>query len=177
VNVNRGLDEEMGEPKYARVEFERRWLVDASKRPSLDGEPTTLIEDGYVHGTRLRLRRMTRPDLGEVKCKLTKKYECDDASARPIVTAYVTAAEHALLTALPASKLVKRRHHLLRDGRWWSHDVFEGALAGLELIECEADDAAMLAALVPPPWTIREVTHDPRYQGGALAQAQAIPEE
>lgn len=175
--LNRGLDEEMGEPKYARVEFERRWLVNAGKRPSLDGTFMTIIEDRYIDGTRMRLRRMTRPDLGEVKLKLTKKYECDDPSARPIVTLYVNQAEHELLTALPAQPLVKRRYHLQLDGRWWSHDVFEGALQGLELVECEADDAAALGALVPPAWTTREVTNDPRYQGGALVATQAIPEE
>jgi CYTH domain-containing protein len=172
----RGLDTETGEPKYARIEFERRWLVDAAARPSLDGAPSTLIEDRYIVGTRLRLRRMSRPDLGEVKWKLTKKYECDDPSARPIVTAYLTAAEHASLAALPAHPLRKTRHHLLIDGIWWSLDRFEGPLAGLETIEAEAADEAALAALVPPSWAAKEVTHDARYQCGALAQTNAIPE-
>ena len=52
-------------------------------------------------GTRLRLRRMTRPAIGEVIWKLTKKYECDDPSARPIVTSYLTEAEYRVLRALP----------------------------------------------------------------------------
>ena len=38
----------------------------------------TIIEDRYIDGTRMRLRRMSRPDLGEVKWKLTKKYDCAD---------------------------------------------------------------------------------------------------
>lgn len=172
----RGLDTETGEPKYARIEFERRWLVDRPARPSLDGARMTLIEDRYIDGTRMRLRRMSRPDLGETKWKLTKKYESDDPAARPIVTSYLTASEHALLTALPARELVKRRFHLPIGGVWWSLDVFEGALAGLELVEAEAADAAALAALVPPPWATKEVTHDARYQCGALAQTNAIPE-
>lgn len=172
----RGLDTETGEPKYARLELERRWLVDRTARPSLDDVPSTLIEDRYLAGTRMRLRRMSRPDLGEVKWKLTKKYECADPAMRPIVTAYLTAAEHALLAALPAHPMRKTRCHLLIDGRWWSLDVFEGPLAGLELVEAEAADAADLAALVPPPWTTKEVTRDARYQCGALAQTNAIPE-
>jgi len=174
---NRGLDTETGDPKYARIEFERRWLVDKAARPSLDGEWTTLIEDRYIDGTRLRLRRMSRPDLGEVKWKLTKKYECEDASARPIVTSYLTEAEYAVLCGLPARELVKRRFHVPLDGRYWSVDLFAGALEGLELIECEADDAAALAALAPPSWAGREVTHDPRYQGGSLAAVRAVPED
>ena len=172
----RGLDTETGEPKYARIEFERRWLVDTAARPALDGAFTTRIEDRYIDGTRLRLRQMSRPDLGETKWKLTKKYECDDPAMRPIVTSYLTAAEHALFTALPARTMRKTRHHLRLDGRWWSLDVFEGPLAGLELVEIEASDAAALAALVPPPWAAKEVTHDARYQCGSLVQTDAIPE-
>jgi CYTH domain-containing protein len=136
----------------------------------------TQIEDRYIDGTRMRLRRMSRPDLGETKWKLTKKYECDDPAARPIVTSYLTASEYELLTALPARGLVKRRYHLPVAGQFWSLDLFEGALAGLELVETEAADAAALAALVPPPWATKEVTHDPRYQCGALAQTKLIPE-
>jgi len=172
----RGLDTETGEPKYARRELERRWLVDAAARPPVDGVPATRIEDRYLDGTRMRLRRMSRAELGETSWKLTKKYECDDPSARPIVTAYLTEAEHALLAALPATTLRKTRFHVLLDELWWSLDRFEGALAGLEVAEIEAPDQAALAALVPPPWVAKEVTHDARYQCGALAHSQAIPE-
>lgn len=176
IPANRGLDTEMGEPKYARFELERRWLVDTAKRPAPDDAYKTLIEDRYIDGTRMRLRRMSRPDLGETKWKLTKKYECEDPSARPIVTTYLTRSEYELLRVLPARELVKLRHHLEFGGLWWSLDLFEGALAGLELIEAEASDKATLAALVPPPWATKEVTHDPRYQCGSLAQTLAVPE-
>lgn len=39
----------------------------------------------------------------------------------------------------------------------------------------EAADAGALAALVPPAWAAREVSHDPRDQGGTLAPF-GIPE-
>ena len=172
----RGLDTETGDPKYARIELERRWLVDTAARPALDGAWMTLIEDRYIDGTRMRLRRMSRPDLGEVKWKLTKKYECEDPAAGPIVTSYLTEREHDVLAALPARARRKRRYHLPIGGRFWSLDVFEGTLVGLELVETEANDEAELAALVPPDWATKEVTHDARYQCGALAQTNAIPE-
>lgn len=171
----RGLETETGEPKYARTEWERRWLVDTGARPPLDEAYKTLIEDRYIDGTRMRLRRMSRPDLGEVKWKLTKKYKCGDPSARPIVTCYLTEAEYDLFAALPARPMRKTRYHLLLDGHWWSLDLFEGELAGLGLVEAEANDAATLAALVPPRWAAKEVTGDARYQCGALAQTYAIP--
>jgi CYTH domain-containing protein len=177
VKVNRGLDEETLEPRYARTEFERRWLVDRARRPSLDRQWMTIIDDRYIDGTRMRLRRMTRPALGEIKWKLTKKYDCADPSARPIVTSYLTEVEYDALTALPARQLTKRRYHLPLGGSYWSLDVFAGPLLGLELVECEADDEAALAGLVPPDWALREVTHLPQWQCGALAAAGAIPED
>ena len=172
--VDRGLDTEAAGPKYARCEFERRWLVNRAERPVLDGTPSTLIEDRYIDGTRLRLRRMTRG--ARTVLKLTKKYETERAEARPIVTAYLAEAEYAVFATLPARPMVKRRYSLAIDGSWWSLDLFEGPLAGLELIEAEAADEAALAALVPPPWAVKEVTYDPRYQCGALAQTHSIPE-
>ena len=172
----RGLDDELCDPKYAKIELERRWLVDPAARPSLTAVPSTLIEDRYIDGTRMRLRVMLRPDSGETKWKLTKKYDAPDPAARPIVTTYLTQAEFDLLQTLPAHALVKRRYHLHLDGREWSVDLFEGALAGLEIIECEAADRADLDALVPPEWALREVTRSRHWQGGALAVGQVIPE-
>jgi CYTH domain-containing protein len=175
VIVDRGLDTEAAEPKYARLELERRWLVDRAARPPLDGFEPVLIEDRYLVGTRLRLRRMTRG--ARTVLKLTKKYPSGRPEAQPIVTAYLTEAEHAAFAALPARVVTKRRYNLPFAGTWWSLDLFEGPLEGLELVEAEAPDEAALAALVPPAWAAKEVTHDPRYPCGALAQAQAIPEE
>ncbi len=177
MTVNRGLQEELAEPKYAHLELERRWLVDTAKRPSLGDAPMTLIEDRYIDGTRLRLRRMSRPDIGEVKCKLTKKYESADPAARPIVTSYLTESEYQVLLDLPVRLLVKRRYRVPLGGRLWSVDLFEGPLAGLEAIECEAEDQAALAALAPPDWALREITDLPQWQCGALAAAGAIPED
>ncbi|HEY6014892.1 MAG TPA: glycosyltransferase, partial [Candidatus Limnocylindrales bacterium] len=54
------------------------------------------------------------------------------------------------------------------DGRYWSLDVFEGPLRGLATIECEADDEAELAALVPPDWALRR-----RY---GLVQVHTLPD-
>lgn len=164
--------DEAADPKYAHVERERRWLVHPAARPAVAGEGV-LIEDRYIAGTRCRLRRMSRG--GAMSLKLTRKYEAVDPTARPIVTAYLTKEEYAVFASLPAHTVVKRRHAIEHAGTEWSLDRFEGALAGLELIEIEAPDAPTLAALVPPAWAVREVSDDPRYQGGTLA-TQGIPE-
>lgn len=155
-------------PKYSLVERERRWLV--AQLPPLPAAHRR-IEDRYIIGTRLRLRRITDSETGAVQHKLTRKYDSADPAARPIVTAYLEAAEHAVVAALPAHVITKRRHRL--DG--FSVDVFDGPLAGLVLAEREAADAASLAALPQPAWLGADVTQNPCYQGGHLA-AHGLPE-
>lgn len=170
-----GADEERA-PKYAHIERERRWLVDRRARPAIDGLPSVLIEDRSLVGTRMRLRRMTDSSTGAVSLKLTKKYEAEDPLARPIVTSYLTEDEFSLLATLPALSLAKRRFKLTKDGQSFSVDQFIGSLSGLELVEIEWADDAGLRALRAPDWTVREVSNDPRYQGGAHPQF-GIPEE
>ena len=172
----RALADELNSPKYAHIERERRWLVDRRARPPLDGLPFVAIDDRYIRGTRLRLRRMTDSASGAESLKLTKKYDCADPLARPIVTAYLSQAEHAMFASLPADPLAKRRYSLADDGAEWSLDCFAGPLDGLDLLESEAADGTALAALQPPSWAVREVTADPRFDGGTLA-ARGLPEE
>jgi CYTH domain-containing protein len=172
---NRGLETELADPKYARLELERRWLVNRAELPALEGVPATLIEDRYIIGTRMRLRQMSRPDRGETVWKLTKKYDTERPEARPIVTTYLTEGEYALLAALPAHPLRKCRYHTLIAGRTWSIDLFEDGLAGLELVETEAASEEELASLTPPAWAGDEITHDERFQCGVLAQTNKSP--
>ena len=133
--------------------------------PQLDPAAARLIEDRYLPGTGLRLRRVTAPD-GSVVHKLGKKYRGTSLSSRPMTNIYLDAAEYAALAGLPAALLVKRRHDV---GGGFAIDVFEGALAGLMLAEISADDGAELAAIVLPSWCSVEVTEDVAYAGGTLA--------
>lgn len=168
IEVIRTGEDEARRPKYAHVERERRWLMPTGNTLT---EPAILIEDRYITGTRLRLRRMTDETTGTATLKLTKKYEADDPLARAIVTAYLTQHEHAVLAALPGLPLRKRRHPLVAGALRYSLDRFEGALAGLTLAEIEWPDDAGLRRLPAPPGALREVSDDPRYQGGALIEA------
>lgn len=160
--------DEARDPKYAVIERERRWLVDRTGRPDVAGTPCTLIEDRYIIGTRLRVRRMTAGD-GGVALKLTKKYAADDPIARPIVTAYLDEAEFPVFAALPAQVIVKRRYKIVEGGIAFSLDCFDGPLAPLEIAEIEWPDDTGLRALQAPSWAVREISNDPQYQGGTLA--------
>ena len=156
-------------PRYARLELERRWLVDPARLPDLSGAPFRRIEGLYLDGGRLRLRVITHHPGGALEFKLGKKYERTDPLGGPIATLYLTQAEHAAFARLPGAPLVKQRYRL--DGS--SLDVFEGALAGLTLAEIEFEDPAAALAVPPPAWAGREVTEDPFFRGAALARTTA----
>ena len=133
--------------------------------PVLDPAAARLVEDLYLPGTGLRLRKVTAPD-GTVVFKLGKKYPGAGLSSRPMTNIYLDSAEHDALAALPAVPLVKRRYDV---GGGFAIDVFEGPLAGLVLAEVEAGDDAALAAVAIPRWCAAEVTDDSAYAGGTLA--------
>lgn len=170
----RGPDDEARHPKYAQMEIERRWLVDPDAVGRLEVEDPIAICDRYILGTRIRLRRMQRG--ADAIFKLTRKYECEDPIARPIVTAYIDASEHEVLAGLPALTLQKTRYKLRYEGHDFSIDRFEGALQGLWLGEIELADADTLRRLDNPDWSLRDVTYETSYQGAALASS-GIPKD
>jgi CYTH domain-containing protein len=170
-----GADEALT-PKYAHIERERRWLVDPLRRPDLSALSYTLIEDLYIDGTRIRLRRMTDSETGKSALKLTKKYDAADPLARPIVTTYLTEGEYALVATLPGSNLTKKRYKVVEDNIEYGIDQFSAALEPLELAEIEWPDDDGLRALASPAWAVKDVSNDIAYQGGTLA-ACGIPKD
>jgi CYTH domain-containing protein len=159
-------------PRYSRIEHERRFLVGEAWRTLCTG-PHRLVRDRYITGTRLRLRHVAASDGGPPIYKLCKKYGPLTDSAEAIVNIYLTEAEYQLFDAAPGSIIEKRRYHRDVEGIRYTVDIFAGGLSGLVIAEVETDDAAAVAALVPPPWAKREITGDPWFRGGHLATVDA----
>jgi hypothetical protein len=152
--------------KYARPELERRFLL-AALPP---GEPRhrVLIEDRYLSGTRLRLRRMTDIDpegmAGGVTYKLGQKVPAPDGTPGLITNVYLSDAEYRALSRVPGVELRKVRSSYPPFGV----DQFEGPLAGLILAEAEFADEAEAASFRPSIAIVAEVTADLRLTGGRL---------
>ncbi|HVT21166.1 MAG TPA: hypothetical protein VHE57_07255 [Mycobacteriales bacterium] len=154
-----------GAGRYAHPERERRFVV-SGEFPA--AEQTWLIEDRYIDGTSLRLRRVSVG--GEAVWKLTQKVRPnpDDPASVSITNVYLTAEEYGRLATLPAATLRKVRHVCAVDGTPFVVDVFDGDLAGLRLAEVEVADHT--APIELPGWLGEEVTYDDRYSGGRLAR-------
>jgi len=166
-----------GQGKYACSERERRWLV--TSVPADAGQPRR-ISDRYLIGTTLRLRRVE--DATAVAYKLGQKVRADagDPFDVRVTNLYLTAEEYQRLAVLPAAVLEKTRWLAPHGTARFAVDEFSGPLRGLVLAEIELAETGLagrqefaLARL--PPWLGREVTHDDRYSGGALAQAGRAP--
>ncbi|GCE01986.1 hypothetical protein [Embleya hyalina] len=162
-----GIRGRWGDPgKYAHVERERRFLLAVPPAPSAVTDTRT-IDDRYLVGTRLRLRRVEWPDGGR-EFKLTQKVPVVRPGAVQglITNTCLSSAEYDLLASLPARVLSETRFGLPPLGV----DVFDGPLRGLVLAEAEFTDDEEARSFVPPPECVAEVTDDSRFTGGRLVE-------
>lgn len=157
-------DRRPGRGRYARVEREQRWTLVGVPA---DAKPSAEILDRYIVGTTLRLRRIEGD--GSVVYKLCQKVRDDPADPENVrlTNVYITEAEYATLSVLPAGEISKTRWTLGR----FAVDEFHGALDGLVLAELELSPDGALLPL--PSFAVADVTHDDRYSGGALSRVDA----
>jgi CYTH domain-containing protein len=158
------------EHKYARIERERRYLLNA-----LPSDINVLcyrdIADRYLPDTRLRLRETTSSS-GERIWKLTQKYPAmHGAPTKTIITnIYLSAAEFTALSGLPGRRISKRRFSYISAGRRYAIDVFRDRLEGLILAETECETDAEVADLPFPVFALRDVSEDTHFTGDSLSQ-------
>jgi len=151
------------------VEIERKFLL-AGDPPLPLGARGSRLRQGYVAVAADRGEVRVRDEDGA--CTLTVKQGAGLARAEHEVS--ITPQLFAELWPLTDGRRVEKvRHRLPVDGWIAEVDVFEGALAGLRLVEVEFATEAEATAFVPPPWVGPEVTDDARYKNQALALAGA----
>lgn len=150
-------------PKYSLPEIERRWLVAPNELSMLEGQPYREIEDLYVDGTRLRLRKISSTN-GEVVFKFCKKYGQRSPLSQPITNLYLSKEEYQALAQL-SGKVTRKRRYAVAGG---SVDVYEGTPV-IAVFEIEFASEQEAACYQPPSFVSEEVTHDEPYTGAVLA--------
>lgn len=158
-----------GIPKYSLYEHERRWMLSPDVLVELENLAYREVHDQYINGSRLRLRKITNSQTGEVIYKLTKKYALGDEISQPITTVYLSETEYSLFAPLPYAALEKKRYALENSGAVYTVDVFAGHHEGLILAEIESDSKEALLQIADPPFCIREVTGDSKFRGDYLS--------
>ena len=151
-------------PKYSQLEIERRWLVSLDGVGPLESAPYWDIEDLYIAGTQLRLRRMESAESGIVY-KLCKKYGKRCEVSEPITNLYLTESEYDALRNLPGIRVRKRRYRVEPGGL----DLYTDRNPVVAIFEVDFESEDSARAYSPPPFASREITGSPEFSGLSLA--------
>jgi CYTH domain-containing protein len=160
------------ESKYARVERERRYLLQDLPEGLTRPDPHVQITDNYITGTRLRLRKVREPRTNKWTVKLTQKFAPDprDFSRTIVTNIYLNALEVETLGISDANEIRKNRYLFEFEGRKWSVDMFLGDLFGLVLAEVSFETDEKLDGFPKPPFAVADVTNIELFTGGRLCE-------
>lgn len=148
-----------------RMEIERKFLVAAL--PDLSEAEALAVRQGYLtalsDSTELRLRQK-----GE-RYYLTQKGGA--GMVREEREVEISAAQFEVFWPGTEGRRVEKTRWTgrLPTGSVFELDAFEGALAGLRMVEVEFSDEATALEFAAPAWFGREVTDDKRYGNKAMA--------
>lgn len=160
------------ESKYARVERERRYLLQDLPEGMNRASPHLQITDNYITGTRLRIRKMRDPQTNKWTVKFTQKFapDTEDFSRTIITNIYLNALEAETLAVFEANEIRKNRYPFEFEGRKFSVDMFLGDLFGLVLAEVSFETDEELDNFLKPPFAIADVTSSELFTGGKLCE-------
>lgn len=160
------------ESKYARVERERRYLLQDLPEGMNRASPHLQITDNYITGTRLRIRKVRDPQTNKWTVKFTQKFapDTEDFSRTIITNIYLNALEAETLAVFEANEIRKNRYPFEFEGRKFSVDMFLGDLFGLVLAEVSFETDEELDNFPKPPFAIADVTSSELFTGGKLCE-------
>ena len=158
--------------KYARVERERRYLLQDLPEGLTRADHHLQITDNYITGTRLRLRKVRDPRTNKWVVKFTQKIapNPEDLSRTIITNTYLNAIEAETLSVFEANEIRKNRYPFEFEGRKFSVDMFLGDLFGLVLAEISFETDEDMEGFQKPVFAIAEVTDNEIFSGGKLSE-------
>src|SRR3979490_1247420 len=129
------------ESRYARIERERRYLLQDLPEGLTRADHHLQITDNYITGTRLRIRKVRDPKTNKWIVKFTQKFAPDpeDLSRTLITNTYLNVIEADTLAVFEANEIRKNRYPFEFAGRRFTVDMFLGDLFGLVLAEVSFD--------------------------------------
>jgi CYTH domain-containing protein len=158
--------------KYARIERERRYLLQDLPEGLTRADHHLQITDNYLTGTRLRIRKVRDPKTNKWIVKFTQKFAPNpsDLSRTIITNTYLNALEAETLAVFEANEIRKNRYPFEFAGRQFSIDMFLGDLFGLVLAEVSFDTDEELDSFPLPSFAMADVTNHELFSGGKLSE-------
>ncbi|MFN2577139.1 MAG: hypothetical protein ABR607_05560 [Pyrinomonadaceae bacterium] len=160
------------ESKYARIERERRYLLQDLPEGLSRTDHHLQITDNYITGTRLRIRKVRDPATNKWVVKFTQKFAPNrqDLSRTMITNLYLNATEAETLSIFQANEIRKNRYYFDFAARRYSIDMFIGDLFGLVLAETSFETDEELDNFQRPPFALADVTNNETFSGGRLSE-------
>lgn len=160
------------ESKFARIERERRYLLQDLPEGLTRADHHLQITDNYITGTRLRIRKVRDPKTNKWIVKFTQKFapNPEDLSRTIITNTYLNPIEAETLAVFEANEIRKNRYRFEFEGRQFSIDMFLGDLFGLVLAEVSFETDEDLDSFPKPPFALADVTNNEIFSGGMLSQ-------
>lgn len=160
------------ESRYARIERERRYVLQDLPEGLTRVDPHQQITDNYITGTRLRLRKVREPRTNKWTIKFTQKFAPNpgDLSRTIITNTYLNALEAETLSIFNGNEIRKNRYPFQFAGKNFAIDMFLGDLFGLVLAEVSFENDEELDSFLPPPFVLAEVTNNELFSGGKLSE-------
>lgn len=158
------------ESKYARLERERRYLLQDLPPGLTRADPHVQITDNYITATHLRLRKVREPRTNKWTVKFARKFAPNpaDLSRTLITNIYLNAREAETLAVFEANEVRKNRYPFEWEGRKFGVDMFLGDLFGLVLAEVSFETDEELDTFPKPSFVIADVTNNEIFTGGRL---------
>src|SRR5207249_8094670 len=150
------------ESKYARIERERRYLLQDLPEGLSRADHHLQITDNYITGTRLRIRQVRDPRTNKWVVKFTQKFapKQNDFSRTIITNIYLNAIEAEMLAVFEANEIRKNRYAFEFQDRQFSVDMFLGDLFGLVLAEVSFETDEEMDNFPSPPFAVADVTNN-----------------
>jgi len=160
------------ESKYARIERERRYLLQDLPEGLSRADHHLQITDNYITGTRLRIRKVRDPKTNKWIVKFTQKFapNPEDLSRTIITNTYLNSTEAETLSIFEANEIRKNRYQFEYEDRVFAIDMFLGDLYGLVLAEVGFETVEELNSFPKPPFAIAEVTNNEIFTSGKLSE-------
>ena len=158
--------------KYARIERERRYLLQDLPEGLSRADHHLQITDNYITGTRLRIRKVRDPETNKWVVKFTQKFAPNpaDFSHTFITNMYLNAIEAETFGVFQANEIRKNRYYFDFEGRRFSIDMFLGDLLGLVLAETSFASDEEMAGFAQPRFALADVTNNEVFTGGSLSE-------
>jgi CYTH domain-containing protein len=149
--------------KTYRNDLYRAFLIEALPAPLTRASSHIQLFDNYIPNTRIRIRSIRVPETGEWTRMLQQRFavESDALLIHKMAEIHLNDAEHAQFEIFEGNEIRKNRYFHEFDSRLFEFDVYLGTLWGLNRARVGFEHVEDLAAFVPPPFAVLEVTTDP----------------